>query len=114
MDALEKSTNIKTAQDIFNILVKSVRQSQWIFNDNSDSILTFDPPTNQDSTTWKPNQIRGNAKNFTNIKENLVSQLTTLNNIIGKDSTSNSRYSKAFEQKVSNALSHVNFLNRYR
>ena len=111
MDDIGKSSNIKAAQDIFNRLVKSVRQSQWIFNDNSDSILTFDPPTNQDSTTWKPNQIRGNEKNFTNIKENLVSQLTTLNNIIVEDSTS--RYSDKFKQKVSSALNHVNSLNRY-
>ena len=109
MDALEKSTNIKTAQDIFNILVKSVRQSQWIFNDNSDSILTFDPPTNQDSTTWKLERISGTNKET--VKKNLVSQLTTLNNIIEKDNTS--RYSDEFRKKVSNVLNHVSSLDRY-
>ena len=109
MDDIGKSSNIKAAQRAFNKLVKSVSRSQWIFNDNSDSILTFDPPTNQDSTTWEPKRISGTNKET--VKKNLVSQLTTLNNIIEKDNTS--RYSDKFKQKVSNALNHVNSLNRY-
>ena len=108
MDDIGKSSNIKAAQKAFNKVVEGV-QSQWIFNDNSDSILTFDPPTNQDSTTWKLERISGTNKET--VKKNLVSQLTTLNNIIEKDNTS--RYSDEFRKKVSNVLNHVSSLDRY-